>query len=56
VSDQPQAVQDYLNANPFSYHDYVKVVRVAVDSINIIAAKDQEIADLEAALDACLNP
>ena len=56
MTDQPQEVQDYLLANPFSYHDYVKVVRIAIDSINIIAAKDQEIADLEAALDACLNP
>ena len=63
MSDQPQAVQDYLEANPFSYSDYVKVVRYGIDSINTIAAKDviiadqaQEITDLEAALDACLNP
>jgi len=63
MSDQPQAVQDYLEANPFSYSDYVKVVRYGIDSINTIAAKDviiadqaQEIIDLEAALDACLNP
>ena len=63
MSDQPQAVQDYLEANPFSYSDYVKVVRYGIDSINTIAVKDaeiealeQEIIDLELALDACLNP
>ena len=63
MSDQPQAVQDYLDANPFSYNDYVKVVRYGINSIDEITAKDiiiadqaQEILDLEAALDACLNP
>ena len=70
MSDQPQAVQDYLDANPFSYNDYVKVMRYGINSIDEITAKDviiadlaqeildqaQEILDLEAALDACLNP
>ena len=56
MSDQPQAVQDYLDANPYSYNEFVKVVRYGIDSIATIEAKDQEIADLTAALDACLNP
>ena len=59
MSDQPQAVQDYLAANPFSYNDYVKVVRYGITSIDEITAKDiiiadqaQDILDLESIIGA----